>query len=67
MKMTREERDRKVDELYNQFLAECEEIADQCEEEGYPSHGSNYDLRCDDAWNWYKPAIDELYDVELID
>ncbi len=32
-------------EVYAEYLAECEAIAEQCEEEGYPSHGSNYELR----------------------
>ena len=27
------------------YKAECEEISDQCVEEGYPSYGSNYGLR----------------------
>lgn len=32
-------------ERLKEFDEECEEIALECEEEGYPSHGSNYDLR----------------------
>ena len=32
--------------LEQSFQDECEEIAEQCEAEGYPSHGENYDLRC---------------------
>lgn len=31
--------------LYDEYTARCEAIADQCEAEGYPAHGSNYDLR----------------------
>lgn len=34
-----------LDELQAEFLAECEDIAALCEEEGYPANGSNYDLR----------------------
>lgn len=33
--------------LYEQW---CEEVAEQCEEEGYPSHGSNYELRIEGLW-----------------
>lgn len=36
---------------------ECEEIADQCAEEGYPSMGSNYDLRCENARRYYDEQI----------
>ena len=40
-------------ELYKQYLEECEEIAEQCREEGYPSHGSNYELRVAEAYKFY--------------
>ena len=36
---------RTYEEAVKQYKEECEEIAIQCEEEGYPSNGSNYDLR----------------------
>lgn len=39
--------------------AECDEIARECSEEGYPSHGSNYDLRADEAWRYWEGLIDE--------
>lgn len=45
---------RTTTEIINAYRAECREIAEQCEAEGYPSHGSNYDLRTDGLWeNWY--------------
>lgn len=31
--------------LEAEYEADCERIAAECEEEGYPSHGSNYELR----------------------
>lgn len=34
-----------LEDLYKDFLEECEEIAEECVAEGYPSHGSNYELR----------------------
>ena len=41
-------------EIMNAYYAECEDIARQCAEEGYPSHGSNYDLRTERLWDeWY--------------
>ena len=33
-----------VDSMYNK---ECERISSECASEGYPSNGSNYDLRCE--------------------
>lgn len=44
-------------ELHEQFLDECDEIALQCEAEGYPAHGSNYELRCADARLYYDEQI----------
>lgn len=32
-------------EVYNQYVEDCEEISEQCVQEGYPSRGSNYELR----------------------
>lgn len=51
--------------LESEYLSECEEISAQCEEEGYPSHGSNYDLRCEQARKYYDEQIaliDEKYE-----
>lgn len=47
------------------FDRECDLIAEECSREGYPSHGSNYDLRCEDLWNsyysdWYNDAASYL-------
>lgn len=44
-------------ELEADFEKECEEIAFQCELEGYPAHGSNYELRCEDARKYYDEQI----------
>lgn len=49
--------------LENQYKEECREIADQCEAEGYPAHGSNYGLRCEAARELYDEQIDALYDM----
>ena len=45
--------ERLKEKIHNQFLAECEEISDECMEEGYPSTGYNYDLRVADLEEWY--------------
>ena len=45
-------------ELLEAFDAECVDIADQCEEEGLPAHGSTYDVRCAHIWeNYYLPDL----------
>ena len=46
-------------ELYRR---DCREISKQCVEEGYPSYGSNYDLRISCLWDeeydsWYCEAL----------
>ena len=45
-------------ELEQQYLDECEEIAEQCEAEGYPANGSNYDLRCAEVRKYYDEQIE---------
>ena len=58
---TRQEIEAEINNLFVQFKEECKEIAEQCEEEGYPNHGVNYDLRCENVWdNYYGSAIAEL-------
>ena len=47
---------RTAKEILAEYRDACEEIAEQCVEEGYPSHGSNYDLRCEQLWNEYYAA-----------
>lgn len=49
-----------LEEVYDQYLADCEAISRQCEEEGYPSHGANYELRVTQLEQYYP----ELFDVE---
>lgn len=48
-----------LEDLYKQYLEECDEIAEQCEEEGYPSHGSNYDLRIENLQKSYPELFAE--------
>lgn len=48
----------KICELEQQYRNECEEIAEQCEAEGYPANGSNYELRCADARKYYDEQIE---------
>lgn len=57
----------KIYELEKAYQEECQEIAEQCEAEGYPSNGSNYELRCENARAYYDEQIayiDAKYDVE---
>lgn len=47
----------KICELEKAYQDECQEIAEQCEAEGYPSNGSNYELRCENARAYYDEQI----------
>lgn len=49
-----------IEELWEEFERECEEIADECAAEGFPSYGSNYELRVESL----KEAYPELFDNE---
>lgn len=54
-------------ELEKAYQEECQKIAEQCEAEGYPANGSNYDLRCADTRKYYDEQIayiDAKYDIE---
>lgn len=52
----------RIKKLREEYKEACKQIADQCEEEGYPSHGYNYELRCESEWEIvYAPQIDALY------
>ena len=44
------------------YEMECERISADCVAEGYPSHGSNYELRVSGLWDkyyddWYSEAL----------
>lgn len=47
-------------QLEKEYASECASIAEQCEEEGYPAHGSNYELRCEFARRWYDEQIEMI-------
>lgn len=50
----------KICELEQQYLNECQEIAEQCEAEGYPANGNNYELRCAEARKYYDEQIENI-------
>ena len=43
--------------LEKQYVEECKEIASQCEKEGKPANGEDYDLRCGEARKYYDEQI----------
>ena len=47
------------DDAYKKWREECETIAQECAEEGYPSYGENYDLRAGQAWEYWRNQIDD--------
>jgi len=48
-----------LEKLQAEFDAECEAIMEDCEAEGYPACGSNYELRVDNLmWSdYYMPLF----------
>ena len=48
-------------ELEKEFHEECKLIEEECEAEGYPSRGSNYDLRVTQLMesDYYAPLFEE--------
>lgn len=53
--------------LEEQYMNECADISRQCDEEGLPGTGENYDLRCAAARQWYDEqieAIDQKYEED---
>ena len=51
-----------IEKLKNAFLRECDRIAEDCEAEGYPSRGSNYDLRVEQLMqnDYYAPLFERM-------
>lgn len=47
--------------LEREFDAECKEIEEECEAEGYPSNGSNYELAVADSRKWYDEQEEYIY------
>ena len=50
----------KICDIEKAYLEECEDIAEQCEAEGYPANGSDYDLRCAEARKYYNEQLEEI-------
>lgn len=46
-------------DVYARYQQECQEIAEQCEAEGYPSYGSNYELRVEAIREYYPELFGE--------
>lgn len=48
-------------EIFAEFDAEVAAISDECVEEGYPSHGSNFELRYEQLYRDYQQMYPELF------
>lgn len=46
--------------LDRQFEDDCDKIAEQCEAEGYPSHGYNYELRVEQLEEFYRDKYNAI-------
>lgn len=53
-----------VEEIIKEFDAEVEAIREDCVEEGYPSNGSNFEIRYANLYNWYSEAYPEVFGEE---
>ena len=63
--MTNANANTKLDALMEAYRQECREISDLCVEEGYPSHGSNYEVRCASLWeDMYREDYESLTGAE---
>ncbi len=62
---TRQEIEAEIKDLYSQYKEDCKDEERQCEAEGYPSNGSNYELRCTDNWNRFYAEWLESLEQEL--
>jgi len=59
-----EQEPRTYEELLKMFREECAQISEQCEEEGYPSCGTNYELRVEGLWERYEQMYPQFFDEE---
>ena len=50
------------EEMMAEIRQELAEVSAQCVAEGYPSNGSNYDLRAQSVYDWYQEAYPELWE-----
>lgn len=41
---------------------ELEQISEDCVREGWPSNGSNYELRADEVYKWYEESYPDLWE-----
>ena len=60
---SREEILAKRNELMQAMQDELDSNAEYCEAQGWPSHGSNYDLMSEDTQAYYADDIDYLYSL----
>lgn len=51
-----------AEQVISDILEELEECSNECVKEGYPSHGSNYELRASNIIKWYLEQYPEYAD-----
>lgn len=51
-----------VEEVYKMYDEDIEDIRNECAEEGYPSNGSNFELRYEQLYNDYKMMYPEIFE-----
>ena len=53
-----------LEDSYFRYKEDCLAIEIECEEEGYPGHGSNYEIRVEQLQYNYPELFPELYENE---
>lgn len=48
-----------MDKVMNEIKAELRECEAYCESQGWPGHGSNYELMASDTLRWYEEQYPE--------
>ena len=55
---------RKLNKLMAEYEEECEYIAENCAEEGYPAYGRTYEARRKMVWiNFYRDTYEKLLNM----
>ena len=49
-----------LEKIYRENLID---IAEQCEADGYPGRGSNFELRANAAYEYYNQEVEHIYDA----
>lgn len=55
-------RERGLEDVYNDYVADVEAIQEECEEDGYPGNGNNFELKVESLKESYPELFPELFE-----